>query len=410
MSYLDCLLTAFASLRSNLMRSVLTALGIIIGVAAVIAMVAIGSGAEHRMETVIQSLGTNLLIVRNGTITSGGRRAGAGTKHSLTEGDTAAIGREVDGVQVAGASTWASGQIISGNSNWFTSFRGVTNGYLEARDWVVGTGRGFTETEQRAAAKVVLLGTTVADDLFGDGDPVGKAVRINRVPFIVIGVMREKGQTPFGSDQDDVLFMPLSTAKKRVIGGRQLGGDLVSEITVKARSAEEIATVEEQVKDLLRRRHKIRDGQLDDFYVRNLTQMLEARAESSRVMSILLASVAGVSLIVGGIGIMNIMLVSVTERTSEIGLRMALGARSRDVMAQFVIEAVSLSIIGGLIGVALGVAGSLLLAHLGEWPMLIDTEAILMAVAFSAAVGIFFGYYPARKAAALDPITALRHE
>ena len=410
MSYLDCLLTAFVSLRSNLMRSVLTALGIIIGVAAVIATVAIGSGAEYRMQTVIQSLGTNLLIVRNGTLTSGGRRAGTGTRISLTEGDAVAIGREIDSVEVAGAAMWGGGQIVYGNANWSTNFRGVTNEYLEARDWVVGSGRGFTETEQRAAAKVVLLGTTVSEDLFGGEEPVGQMVRINRVPFVVIGIMQQKGQTPSGNDQDDVLFMPLSSAKKRVIGGRRLAGDFVSEITVKARTAEGMVEVEEEVKEVLRRRHKLRPGQPDDFFVRNLTQMLEARAESSRIMSVLLASVAGVSLIVGGIGIMNIMLVSVTERTGEIGLRMALGARGRDVMAQFVIEAVSLSIIGGLIGIGIGIAGSELMARFGEWPMLIRTEAILMAVAFSAAVGIFFGYYPARKAASLDPIIALRHE
>jgi putative ABC transport system permease protein len=410
MSYLDCILTAFVSLRANLMRSVLTALGIIIGVAAVIAMVAIGSGAEHRMQTVIQSLGTNLLIVLNGTTTAGGRRAGWGSKFSLTEGDEAALQREIEGVQVAGAAAWGSGQVVYSNANWYTSYRGVTNGYFEARDWVVETGRGFTEGEQRAAAKVVLLGATVAENLFGNAEPVGQSIRINRVPFVVIGVMLRKGQTPFGSDQDDVLFMPLSSAKKRVLGGRRLGGDLVSEITVKARSAEEMAVVEEQVKELLRRRHKIREGQNDDFYVRNLTQMLEARAESSRVMSVLLASVAGVSLIVGGIGIMNIMLVSVMERTAEIGLRMALGARARDVMAQFVVEAVSLSIIGGLVGVGVGIGGSHLLSYIGEWPVLIEGGAVLMAVAFAAAVGIFFGYYPARKAASLDPITALRHE
>ncbi|MPY76755.1 MAG: FtsX-like permease family protein [Alphaproteobacteria bacterium] len=410
MSYLDCLLTAFVALRSNLMRSVLTALGIIIGVAAVIAMVAIGAGAEQRVQSVIQNLGTNLLIVVNGSRTSGGRRTGSGTKPSLTEGDALALTKEIEAVQYSGASVGGSGQVVAGNSNWFTVFRGVANDYLDARDWAVETGRGFTPAEQRSAAKVVILGKTVALNLFGDSDPIGQSVRVNRVPFVVAGVFRAKGQSPSGMDQDDVIMMPLSSAKKRVLGGRQVRGDLVGTITVKVRSTEEVADVEEQAKDLLRRRHKIRDGQPDDFYVRNLAEMLEARAESSRIMAILLASVAGVSLIVGGIGIMNIMLVSVTERTSEIGLRMALGARSRDVMAQFVIEAVSLSIIGGLIGVMLGVAGSLLLAHLGEWPMLIDTEAILMAVAFSAAVGIFFGYYPARKAAALDPIIALRHE
>jgi len=410
MSYLDCLLTAFISLRSNLMRSVLTGLGIIIGVAAVIAMVAVGSGAEHRVQTVIQNLGTNLLIVLNGSSTSGGRRSGYGTKPSLTEDDAVALGREIDGVAMSGASVRGSGQIVYGNSNWSTFFRGVTSDYLDAREWVVASGRGFNTTEQRAAGKSVMLGKTVAENLFAGTDPVGQTVRINRVPFTVIGVLAEKGQTPFGSDQDDVAFMPLSTAKKRVLGGRQIRGDSVAQITVKAQSAELVPEVEEKVKEVLRRRHKIRDGQPDDFYVRNLAQMLEARAESSRIMAILLASVAGVSLIVGGIGIMNIMLVSVTERTGEIGLRMALGARSRDVMAQFVIEAVSLSIVGGLIGIVLGIAGSLGLAYLGEWPMLIETEAIVMAVAFSAAIGIFFGYYPARKAAQLDPIIALRHE
>jgi putative ABC transport system permease protein len=410
MSYLDCLLTAFVSLRSNLLRSALTALGIIIGVGAVIAMVAIGAGAEQRVQAVIQNLGTNLLIVQNGSSTSGGRRAGSGTKPALTEGDASAIGKEIEGVQYSGAAVGGSGQVVAGNSNWFTVFRGVANEYFDARDWALETGRRFTPAEQRSAAKVVVLGKTVGQNLFGDIDPIGQAVRINRVPFVVAGVFQQKGQSPSGLDQDDVVFMPLSSAKKRVLGGRQVRGDLVGTITVKVRSAEEVSEVEEQVKDLLRRRHKIRDGQPDDFFVRNLAEMLEARAESSRIMAILLASVAGVSLIVGGIGIMNIMLVSVTERTGEIGLRMALGARSRDVMAQFVIEAVSLSIIGGLIGVGLGIGGSVLLAQLGEWPIMIEGDAILMAVAFSAAVGIFFGYYPARKAAALDPIVALRHE
>jgi putative ABC transport system permease protein len=410
MSYLDCFLTALISLRSNLMRSALTALGIIIGIAAVIAMVAVGAGAEYRVQTVIQNLGTNLLIVLNGSSTSGGRRAGSGTKPSLTEGDAIALGKEIEGVQLAGANVSGSGQVVYGNANWSTIFRGVTNDYMEAREWVTEIGRTFTPVEQRAAGKVVLLGKTVATNLFGDADPVGQIVRINRVPFAILGVLAAKGQTSFGTDQDDVVFMPLSSAKKRVLGGRRIRGDFVSSITVKAQTADLVPIVETGVKELLRRRHKVRDGQPDDFYVRNLAQMLEARAESSRIMAILLASVAGVSLIVGGIGIMNIMLVSVTERTNEIGLRMALGARGRDVMAQFVIEAVSLSIVGGMIGIVLGVGGSMLLARLGEWPVLIETEAIVMAVVFSAAIGIFFGYYPARKAAQLDPIIALRHE
>jgi len=410
MSYLDSILTAFVSLRSNLLRSVLTALGIIIGVAAVIATVAIGAGAEYRMQTVIQNLGTNLLIVLNGSVTKTGRRAGWGSGFSLTEGDAVALANQIEGVELAGPAARGSGQIIWGNTNWFTSFRGASNAYLEARSWEVASGRGFTPAEQHSGAKVVLLGATVAESLFGNSDPVGQTVRINRVPFVVLGTMEKKGQTPNGYDRDDVIFMPLSSAKKRVLGRKRLRGDLVSEITVKARSAGQIAEVEARVREVLRQRHKLRNDENDDFHVRNLAQLLEARAESSRIMAILLASVAGVSLIVGGIGIMNIMLVSVTERTGEIGLRMALGARSRDVLAQFVIEAVALSIIGGLIGITVGIAGSMVLSRVGGWPMLIESEAILMAVAFSAAVGIFFGYYPARKAASLDPIAALRHE
>ncbi|MEM9683659.1 MAG: ABC transporter permease [Pseudomonadota bacterium] len=410
MSIADCLMTAFGSLRSNLLRSILTALGIIIGVGAVIATVAIGSGAEHRVQTVIQGLGTNLVVVLNGTRMSGGRRTGSGTKPSLTEGDADALAREIDGVLLAGANVRGTGQVVAGNANWSTVLRGATNDYLEAREWDVADGRGFTAGEQNGAGKVVILGETVAEQLFGNEDPVGQAVRINRVPFSVIGVFEAKGQTTSGRDQDDIVMMPLSTAKKRVLGGRRVRGDLVGSITVKVRSAEEVPLVEDQVRQLLRERHRLRDDEPDDFYVRNLAEILAARAESSRIMGLLLASVAGVSLIVGGIGIMNIMLVSVTERTGEIGLRMALGARRRDVLAQFVIEAVVLSFIGGLIGIAVGVAGSVALSQFGDWPIFIDADAVVMAVLFSAAVGVFFGYYPARKAASLDPIAALRRD
>ena len=410
MRYTDCLITAFASLRSNLLRSVLTALGIIIGVAAVIAMVAVGSGADHRVQSVIQNLGSNLLLVLNGTTTSGGRRGGYGSRLSLTEGDAAAMERELDSVQIAASNVRGTGQAVFGNLNWFTTFRGTDLSYFDAREWEIENGRLFNGAEIRSAAKVALLGQTVVDNLFGGTNPVGQTVRINRVPFRVIGTFVAKGQTPSGNDQDDTIFMPLSTVKKRVLGGRKVRGDFVHAIVVKVRSAGEVAGAEEQVKELLRRRHKIRPGAQDDFYVRNLAQILEARAESSQVMSILLAAVAGVSLLVGGIGIMNIMLVSVTERTSEIGLRMALGARRRDVMAQFIVEAVALSIIGGLIGVFVGIGGSVALASFGKWPTLIEADAIVLAVVSSAAVGVFFGYYPARKAAALEPIIALRHE
>jgi putative ABC transport system permease protein len=410
MSLFDCMLTAFGSLRANPMRSVLTALGIIIGVGAVIAMVAVGAGAERRVQTVIQNLGTNILIVLNGTTTSSGRRQGYGSKPSLTEGDAKALAAEIPSVLIAAPSVRGAGQLVAGNVNWYTGIYGTDTDYFEARGWKLAKGRLQTPAESRAAAKVAILGNTVAEQLFPGQDPLGQIIRVQRVPFEVIGVFAAKGQTPNGTDQDDVVFVPLSTAKKRVLGGRQVRGDYLGSIVVQVRSAAEVAEAETQVKELLRRRHRLQRGQADDFYVRNLAQILEARAESSRIMGILLAAVAGVSLIVGGIGIMNIMLVSVTERTAEIGLRMALGARSRDIMAQFVIEAVLLSVIGGIVGIALGVAGSVALAQAGDWPTLIETEAVVAAVFFSGAVGIFFGYYPARKASRLDPIIALRHE
>ena len=410
MSARDSLLSALDALRANALRSVLTALGIIIGVAAVIAMISVGAGAEHRVQSVISNLGSNILIVLNGSRTSRGVRSGSGTRFSLTEDDAAAIQNEIDVVQVAAGTARGGAQAVFGNANWFTTVYGVTREYFEARNWVVAGGRAITPSESRSAAKVALVGGTVVRELFAGADPIGRTMRIRRVPFTVIGVLGEKGQTPFGSDQDDVVFVPLSTAKKRVLGGRRVRGDLVGAITVKAVSAELVEDAEREVTELLRRRHRLRPGQPDDFFVRNVSQMLEARLESSRVMSLLLASVAGISLLVGGIGIMNIMLVSVTERTREIGLRMALGARGRDVMAQFVIEAVTLSVIGGLAGMALGFAGSAVIAHVAEWPMLVGAEAVAAAIGFSAAVGMFFGWYPARKAARLDPILALRRE
>jgi putative ABC transport system permease protein len=410
MTYLDCIRAALRSLRVNVLRSVLTALGIIIGVAAVIAMVAVGAGAESRVQGVIQSLGSNLLVVLPGSTTSGGVRQGSGSLPTLTESDAKAIGSDIPAVTLSAPTVRGTAQLIAGNLNWYTSVQGVTPAFLDVREWPVASGRVFTDNETRAAAKVVLLGKTVVANLFAGQDPVGQTIRIQRVPFEVIGVLDAKGQTPFGSDQDDTVMVPISTAKLRLLGGRKLSGDLVGNITVKAQSSELVSEAEQGIKTLLRERHRLRDNQPDDFSIRNLSQMLEARAESTRVMTILLASVAGVSLIVGGIGIMNIMLVSVTERTREIGLRMAIGAESRDIMSQFVIEAVALSLIGGLIGIVLGIGASLAIAQLADWPMLIQPEAVLIAVGFAGAVGVFFGFYPARKAAQLDPIEALRYE
>jgi putative ABC transport system permease protein len=410
MTYGDCLRAAVTALRANLLRSILTSLGIIIGISSVIAMVAIGAGAESRVKNTIESLGSNIMIVLNGSHTAGGARGGTGTNQALTEGDAQALQREIPSVEVAAGSVQGQFQLIAGNTNWSTRIQGMTDGYLVARNWEIDQGRPFTDTEYRGAGKVILLGATVADKLFPGQDAIGRIVRVNRVPMQVVGVLAAKGQTPFGQDQDDTAFIPLATAKKRVLGGRWVKSDLVSMITVKVRDAQDVNAAEAEVTSLMRQRHHIQHDQPDDFRIRNISQYLAARAESTRVMGILLASVAAISLIVGGIGIMNIMLVSVTERTREIGLRMALGARRRDILTQFVVESITLSILGGLIGVALGVGGSYLIAATGQWPVLIEPRAIGMAVGFSAAVGVFFGFYPARKASKLDPIDALRYE
>jgi putative ABC transport system permease protein len=410
MRYPDSIVAALRALRANILRSVLTTLGIIIGVAAVIVMIAVGAGAEARMAQLISSLGSNLIMVLPGSGTAGGVHLGVGTRPSITEDDAAAIQREIPSVQVAAPSMRGSGQVVSGNLNWSTVIYGVTPEYLEARDWEMAGGRVFTAEEIKGAAKVALLGNTVADNLFPGQDPLGRILRIKRVPFEVIGVLADKGETLMGRDQDDTVFIPLPTARNRVLGGRDLGGKTVDTIFVKAWKPGLVSLTVDQVKELLRQRHRLRSGQDDDFFIRNLSEILEARAESSRAMSLLLAAVASVSLLVGGIGIMNIMLVSVTERTREIGLRMAVGAQSRDILGQFLIESVTLSLIGGLIGVILGLGGSVAMATLGEWPTVIEIESVVLAFGFSAAVGVFFGFYPARKAARLDPIEALRYE
>jgi putative ABC transport system permease protein len=410
MTYIDCLRAALTALRANLLRSILTSLGIIIGISSVIAMVAIGAGAESQIKASIESLGSNIMIVLNGSRTTGGARGGTGSNITLTEDDAQALQREIASVEVAAPSVSGRFQLVAANANWSTSVLGITEEYMIARNWEIDQGRAFNDNEYRSAAKVMLIGSSVAEKLFPGEDPIGKIVRINKVPVQVIGLLATKGQTPFGQDQDDTVFIPMTTAKKRVLGGRWVKSNLVGQITVKVREAEDVKAAEAEVTNLLRQRHRIGEGQQDDFNIRNISQFLAARAESTRVMGILLASVAAISLVVGGIGIMNIMLVSVTERTREIGLRMALGARRRDILTQFVVEAITLSLLGGLIGVALGVGGSHLIARTGDWPVLIEPQAIMMAVGFSAAVGVFFGFYPARKASKLDPIDALRYE
>ncbi len=410
MNYFDCITEALLAIRVNVMRSVLTALGIIIGVSAVIIMIAVGAGAEARVSQLIASLGSNLVMVVPGSTSQGGTQLGRGSRPTITEDDAEAIGKEVDSVAASAPLVRGSGQIIYGNRNWATGIEGVTPEFQEVREWEIAEGRWFNHDEVKSAAKVALLGETVVKNLFSGDDPVGQIVRINLVPFTVIGVLKPKGESPNERDQDDNIIVPLTTAKKRLLGGRRLEGRLVNIVYVKIRSADAIPGAVADIQQLLRQRHKIRPGQLDDFTVRNLSQIMEARADSSRVMTLLLAAVASVSLVVVGIGIMNIMLVSVTERTREIGLRVALGARRRDILLQFLIEAVTLSLIGGLIGVVLGISGSFGMASLGDWPTLIQPQSVMLAFSFAAAVGIFFGFYPARKAARLDPIEALRYE
>ena len=410
MTFTDSLTAALVAIRVNALRSVLTALGIIIGVAAVIIMISVGAGAQKRVDDLIQSLGSNLVIVMPGTTTSSGARGARGSRPTVTEDDAIAIQNEIPTVQVAAPSVRGSGQIIFGNQNWSSVIWGVTPEYQEARDWEIQDGRWFNQAEVRSAAKVALIGETVAEKLFGGDDPVGQLVRIKRVPFTVIGTLVPKGETPLGTDMDDTIFVPLTTAKKRIIGGRRLSGKLIGALYVKSTSAAVVNDTIRDMTNLLRQRHRIRPGQPDDFFVRNLSSILEARANSSRVMTLLLAAVASVSLLVGGVGIMNIMLVSVTERTREIGLRMAVGAKGKDILLQFLIEAVTLSLIGGLIGIALGLGGSLAIANLGSLPAIIQPASIALAFGFAAAVGVFFGFYPARKAARLDPIDALRYE
>ncbi len=385
-------------------------LGVIIGVAAVVTMVAIGTGAQARVAEQIQSLGSNLIIVLSGSVTSGGVHLGAGSQLTISEDDARAIQAEVTSVQVAAPAVRGSAQVIFGNANWSTVLQGVTPEYFEAREWSVVSGKAVTQEDVDAASKVVLVGQTVAQNLFGSTDPVGQVVRIKKVPFTVIGVLDRKGQTAQGQDQDDTLLVPLSTAQKRVLGVSQANPRAVGAILVKVREANLTKEAEQETRTLLRQRHHLQAGQEDDFTVRNLSEILESQEAASRVLTWLLATIASISLVVGGIGIMNIMLVSVTERTREIGLRMAVGARRRDILSQFLVEALIVSLAGGVIGIAVGIVASHAVSYVAEWPALIRLTAILPAFLFAGAVGIFFGFYPARKASHLKPMEALRYE
>jgi putative ABC transport system permease protein len=392
----------------NKMRSALTMLGIIIGVGAVIAMVAVGSGAKRRIADQIASMGSNLLIVLSGSSTSGGLRFGSGTVPTLTADDAKAILNEIPGVKYVAPTLGGGAQVVFGNQNWSTIINGTTPEVLEIRDWSLASGRSFTQQDIDGATKVCLLGKTVVDNLFGGIDPVGQVIRIKNLPMTVIGVLATKGQSTQGQDQDDTIIVPLTTAQKKLFGMQFPG--MVRLILVQATAPEVMKDVENQINDLLRQRHHIQPKQDNDFSVRNLTEIMSTAEQSANVMSLLLGAIASISLIVGGIGIMNIMLVSVTERTREIGIRIAVGAKGRDILLQFLIESMVLSLIGGTVGIGIGVAGTLILSSFTQWPTLFSVEAILLAFLFSGSVGVFFGFYPARKASMLNPIEALRYE
>jgi putative ABC transport system permease protein len=401
---------ALRALKVNRMRSALTMLGIIIGVAAVIAMVGVGAGATARIQAQIQSIGSNLIIVMPGSVSSNGVRLGSGAVASLSEDDAKAIAAECPSVALTAPTVRGGVQVVYGNNNWATNAQGVTPDYMTIRDYTMLSGQFFTTQDVDAAAKVAVLGETVAENLFGDSDPTGQVVIIKNVPFTVAGVLTPKGQSPTGQDQDDVILLPISTAMQKVIGANRANAQAVGSLMVQAISPQAMDSAIDEMEALLRERHRILPGMDDDFTVRNLTEVFQAQETSAQVMSILLGAIASVSLIVGGIGIMNIMLVSVTERTREIGLRQAVGAKTRDILLQFLVEAVTLSLLGGIIGIAVGLAASLLISHFASWSTQVSPLSILLAFLFSALVGVFFGYYPARKAAFMDPIEALRYE
>ncbi|HEX6297288.1 MAG TPA: ABC transporter permease [Burkholderiales bacterium] len=410
MNFSNLLRIALRALAINKLRSALTMLGIVIGVGAVIVMIAVGAGAQKRVEEQIRALGSNLLLIMSGARTQGGVRLAVGSGQTLSEDDVIAINREIPEALAAPALRGGA-QVVWGNANWSTQIYGTTPEYLLVREWQLAAGRSFEPSETSGAGKVCLIGSTVARELFGSTDPIGQVVRIKRVPFTVIGMLETKGQSLMGTDQDDLIIMPISTARGRVLGSAtQAKQRAVGTIWVKAAEGYDTKLVEEQVRALLRQRHRLQPGSDDDFSLRNLQEVMSAQEASSRVLALLLAAVASVSLLVGGIGIMNIMLVSVTERTREVGLRMAVGARTRDILGQFLVEAVTLSLIGGLIGVALGTGTSLAIGSFLGWPVLLSPQAIGLAVAFAFVIGVFFGFYPARKAARLNPVEALRFE
>ena len=399
---------AVVSLKINKMRSILTSLGIIIGVSAVIIMLAVGSGASKKIAEDMESMGSNLLMIRSATATSGGVRLGSGTKPSLTLKDAEAIEKQCRGILAVAPHVSSASQLTFGNQNWATTVEGTTAEYLFIRNYEIELGRNFIAEDLKNTTKVAIIGSTIATELFGDMNPINKTMRIGNVPFKIIGLLKTKGQSSMGMDQDDLVFIPITTAQKKVFGTDFPGS--VKRIHVKAQNSEILPTTEADIDDLLTQRHNIGRNQIKDFEIRNLAEMQETIKSSARTMAILLGSIASVSLLVGGIGIMNIMLVSVTERTKEIGIRMAIGAKVSDIRVQFLIESFLLSVIGGLVGVITGILGSKIVELTGAMDVAVSGGSILLALGFSGAIGVIFGYYPAYKASLLNPIDALRYE
>ena len=398
---------AWRAMGANRLRTFLTMLGMVIGVGAVVLMLAIGQGAQYAVAQSINSMGSNLFIVLSGFTNAGGVRSGSGNAPTLTVTDAEAI-TELDGVETAAPVHQGSAQLVYGSSNWNSYVIGTTPAYLDVRSWALVDGSPFTDSDLRASTRVALIGKTAAQNLFGAENPTGKTLRIGQAPFLILGVLAPKGQSLDGRDQDDVLIVPLTTAQRKLFGTPFQGS--VRAIMVKAAAPEVMPAVENSMNALLRQRHRIRPGQDDDFNVRNLTAVADSAAETTRIMSLLLGAIASVSLLVGGIGIMNIMLVSVTERTREIGIRMAIGAREKDILTQFLLEAIVISIAGCLVGLLLGIGGAVLTNLLTGTAVIISGSSVIVAFSVAAGVGIFFGYYPARKAARLDPIEALRYQ
>jgi putative ABC transport system permease protein len=405
MRFWETIRIAADSLLRHKTRALLTMLGIIIGVGAVVAMVAVGQGAQQAVETQISSLGTNILMVFPGATMFGGVSSGAGAAKALSIEDIDALRNEAPAVKAITPSTRTNRQVVAGNVNWSTSIMGGNTDFFMIRDWKLKSGQLFTETDVRGATKVCVLGQTVVDQLFPNMDPVGQTIRIGKIPFKVLGTLTPKGQNAMGQDQDDFIVAPFATVQKKIQGVDYVGNILASAVTKEA-----IPTAQEQIRQILRTRHKIPDWQDDDFTIRTQTDIAQTAGQTSKIMTMLLASIASVSLIVGGIGIMNIMLVSVQERTREIGLRISIGARKRDILRQFLIESIVLSLIGGIIGIVIGLIACKVISQLAGWAVLISPSSVASAFFFSAAVGVFFGFYPARKASNLSPIEALRYE